>query len=198
MKGEKDMLNVYENVPKFENENFLLRMVSNSDIDSLLKVYSDKKSLPFFNSDNCHGDTFYYDTMEKMEKAIEFWLYSYQEKYFVRWSIIDKSTNKAIGTIELFHRDANDYFTNTGLLRLDLASDYEKESIIEDILNLIISDTYELFYCDKIATKAISTAIERIQALRNCGFISTDNVLIGGDGTKYHSYYVLERKLIND
>ncbi len=104
-----------------------------------------------------------------------------------------KSTNKAIGTIELFHRDANDYFTNTGLLRLDLASDYEKESIIEDILNLIISDTYELFECDKIATKAISTAIERIQALRNCAFISTDKCLIGGDGTEYDSYYVLER-----
>jgi len=119
------MLNVYENVPKFENENFLLRMVSNYDIDSLFKVYSDKKAVPFFNSDNCHGDTFYYDTIEKMEKAIEFWLNSYKEKYFVRWSIIEKTTNEAIGTIELFHRDANDYFTNTGLLRLDLASDYE-------------------------------------------------------------------------
>lgn len=187
------MLNVYENVPKFENENFLLRMVSNYDIDSLFKVYSDKKAVPFFNSDNCHGDTFYYDTIEKMEKAIEFWLYSYKEKYFVRWSIIEKSTNVAIGTIELFHRDANDYFTNTGLLRLDLASDYEKESIIEDILNLIISDTYELFQCNKIATKAIPTAIERIQALKNCGFIPTDKSLIGGDGTEYNSYYVLER-----
>jgi hypothetical protein len=187
------MINVYENVPKFENENFLLKIVSNNDVDNLFKVYSDKKAVPFFNSDNCNGDTFYYDTIEKMKKAIEFWLYSYKEKYFVRWSIIEKSTNEAIGTIELFHRDANDYFTNTGLLRLDLASDYEKVSIIEDILNLITSDTYELFYCDKIATKAISTATERIQALRNCGFISTDKCLIGGDETEYNNYYVLER-----
>lgn len=187
------MLNVYENVPIFENENLLLRMLSYDDMDSLYKVYSDKKAVPFFNSDNCHGDTFYYDTIEKMEKAIGFWLNSYKEKYFVRWSILEKSTNEAIGTIELFHRDANDYFTNTGLLRLDLASDYEKESIIEDILNLIISDTYELFECDKIATKAIPNAIERIKALRNCGFISTDKFLIGGDGTEYYSYYVLER-----
>ncbi len=84
------MRNVYENVPEFENESFLLRMVSNNDIDSLFKVYSDKKAIPFFNSDNCHGDTFYYDTIEKMKKAVEFWLYSYKEKYFVRWSIMEK------------------------------------------------------------------------------------------------------------
>jgi hypothetical protein len=27
-----------------------------------------------------------------MNKAIDFWLYSYKEKWFVRWAIIEKST----------------------------------------------------------------------------------------------------------
>ena len=49
------MLNPYERCPKYENENYLLRMVSKKDKEDLLKVYSDEKAVPFFNSDNCGG-----------------------------------------------------------------------------------------------------------------------------------------------
>lgn len=49
-----------------------------------------------------------HDTMEKMEKALDFWEFSYREKYFVRWAVVDKKCGCAIGTIELFHRDAAD------------------------------------------------------------------------------------------
>ena len=45
-----------------------------------------------------------------------------------------KETHEAIGTIELFHRDAADYFTDCGLLRLDIRSDYEmSDKIIKNI-----------------------------------------------------------------
>ena len=98
------MKKVYEECPTFESEKWLLRFVEKSDSDDLLQVYSDKNALPFFNSDNCDGDNFYYHTKELMNKAIDFWLYSYKEKWFVRWAIIEKSTGKAIGTIELFKR----------------------------------------------------------------------------------------------
>ena len=50
------MKSVYEEVPVFENERYLLRFVANDDANDLLEVYSDKNALPFFNSDNCHGD----------------------------------------------------------------------------------------------------------------------------------------------
>lgn len=74
------MQNVYDEVPLFEDERFLLRFVEKKDAESLLNVYGDKNSLPFFNSDNCHGDNFYYPTLERMEKAIDFWLESYKSK----------------------------------------------------------------------------------------------------------------------
>lgn len=186
---------VYEQVPVFENDNFLLRKVEKtSDAEALLAVYSDRKAVPLFNSDNCHGDLFYYDTKEKMEKALDFWEFSYQQRYFVRWAIIAKCSGKAIGTIELFHRDSEDYFSNCGLLRLDLHSAYETEHNILSILNLIIPDTYEMFLCDKIATKAIPLAAERIRALEKSGFTASEQKLIGNDGiTLYNSYYVRKR-----
>ena len=96
------MMNVYEKCPTFENDNYLLRFVSKEDKDDLLEVYSDKNALPYFNSDNCHGDNFYYPTSELMDKALDFWLMSYKERYFVRWSIIDKRISKAVAKPSLF------------------------------------------------------------------------------------------------
>lgn len=124
------MLNPYERCPKYENENYLLRMVSKKDKEDLLKVYSDEKAVPFFNSDNCRGDDFHYTTENRMEQAIEYWLWEYDRQGFVRWTIVSKIDNKAIGTIEVFNRKADDYFNNCGLLRLDLRSDYEQEESI--------------------------------------------------------------------
>ena len=57
---------IYEKCQVLESRRFLLRLVEDQDCDDLLKVYSDKNALPFFNSDNCDGDNFYYPTKERM------------------------------------------------------------------------------------------------------------------------------------
>jgi hypothetical protein len=189
----ENMNNIYVSCPEFESERFRLRFISIEDCNDLLKVYSDKKAVELFNSDNCDGDDFYYTTQERMKKALDYWKFEYDRKGFVRWSIIDKINNNVIGTIELFHRDAKDYFTNCGLLRLDLRSDYEIKDNIIDILNLIIDKTYSLFECGMIATKAIPIANERINALITLNFSSTENKLIGHDGTEYSAYYYKNR-----
>ena len=187
------MVDVYKNCPNYENEYYMLRLTNKEDKADLLKVYSDEKSVPFFNSDNCGEDDFHYTTENRMGQAIEYWLWEYKIKLFVRWTIVSKATNEAIGTIELFHREADDYFTNCGLLRLDIRSDYEIASEIVSILKLIIEHTYTLFHCDKIATKGITSATERISALRSLGFKLSEEKLIGHDGTEYDSYFVLEQ-----
>ena len=187
------MYNVYVNCQEFENDRYKLRLVSEDDYTDLLKVYSDIKAVPLFNSDNCGGDDFYYTSEKRMKEAIDYWKFEYDRKGFVRWSIIDKDINEVIGTIELFHRDSEDYFNNCGLLRLDLRSDYEEEEIIINILILIIDEVYSLFECDMVATKAIDMATKRINALKKLGFSPTYNKLIGHDGRKYSSYYILKR-----
>ena len=164
------MSNVYTDCPILENDKYLLRFATKEDSEDLLEVYSDKYSLPFFNSDNCHGDNFYYPTKEKMDTAIEFWLDSYEKKWFVRWSIIDKSSNKAIGSVELFHRIADDDFNDAGVLRIDLRSDYENADVIHNILDIIIPPAYELFECDEIISKIPLYAVERAQAFCEYGF----------------------------
>ena len=84
------MTDVYENCPVFENDSYILRMTSQEDKSDLLKVYSDKAAVSFFNSDNCGGDDFYYTTESRMEQAIAYWLFEYNRAGFVRWTIVSK------------------------------------------------------------------------------------------------------------
>lgn len=184
------MKDVYEKCPLLENEHYLLQLVTMEDTNALLKVYSDEKAVPFFNSDNCNGDDFFYKTVERMQQAIKYWLWEYQRKGFVRWSIIDKNSHEAIGTIELFNRRAKDYFNECAILRLDLRSDYEKADCIFELLFSIINSTYDFFSCNRIATKAVPLAYERIKALKRIGFISTQEQLVGSDGRLYGDYWV--------
>lgn len=188
------MVDPYEKCPVYENENYLLRLVEASDAPDLLLVYSDKKAVPIFNSDNCNGDDFHYTTLERMQSAIEFWQWAYQEKGFVRWTVIDKNIQHAIGTIELFNRRSEDYFNDCGLLRLDLRSDYEHTENILEILSLITPPTFELFDCQMIATKVPAYAYERKTAVEKSGFTASTEKLIGGDDQRiYTDYYVLQR-----
>ena len=189
------MRDVYEYCPEFENDKYLLRLISAEDTKDLLKVYSDASAVPFFNGDNCGGDNFHYKTLVRMKQAVDFWLFSYNERYFVRWTIIDKETMEAVGTIELFHREADEHFYECGLLRLDLRSDYEDAGQIADIISLIKDNAYDLFHCNIIATKAVPEAKERLKALQGLGFVASDKIIVGQDGTKYGDYYILRKSL---
>ena len=189
------MTNVYENCPQIENDRYLLRFVEKNDADDLLKVYSDKNALPFFNSDNCDGDNFYYPTKGKMQNAIEFWLKSYETRWFVRWVIVDKTTSGVIGSVEMFHRTAEDDFNDVGVLRLDVRSDYEKSEVILELLRLFAPDAYKLFDCNEIITKVPIYAVERMEAVQRYGFSKSESLLIGtNDHYAYNGYWIIKNQ----
>ena len=104
------MISPYEKCPVFENDNYCLRLIDASDAQDLFLVYSDEKAVPYFNSDNCNGDTFHYTPPEHMQGAIAAWQQEYSNHGFVRWTILDKKTQHAVGTIELFRRSSRRLF----------------------------------------------------------------------------------------
>ena len=185
-------MNIYETSPVLENETFRLRLTENEDCDDLLQVYSDKNALPFFNSDNCDGDNFYYATKERMTEALDFWKLSYEKRWFTRLSIIDKSTSCVIGTIELCLRVSEDEYNNMGILRVDVRSDYEKENVLYDIITLIIPHISEMLGCDGILTKVPIYAVERMKAVQKAGFTKSEHFLIGKTGYAYDGYWTMK------
>ena len=138
-------MSVYEACLVYRKNNIILRKTELRDLEDLLKCYSDTNSVQFFNSDNCNGDDFYYNSIEKMKKAIEFWGYAYEKGYFVRWSVILEDTNEIVGTIEMFHRNAEDEFNHYGVLRIDLKSDCEKMEVVSSILEIASENFYSVF-----------------------------------------------------
>lgn len=183
-------MNIYEACPVLESRKFLLRLVEKEDCEDLLKVYSDKNALPFFNSDNCDGDNFYYATKERMEEALGFWDLSYENGWFARLSIVDKERSSVIGTIELCLRVSEDEFNNMGILRVDVRSDYEKEEVLYEIVTLITPHLSEMLGCDGIITKVPIYAVERVKAVRRAGFSKSDHLLIGKNGYTYDGYWI--------
>lgn len=187
------MPDVYTNCPTVESPHFRIRPLVMEDCADLLKVYSDTAAVPFFNSDNCNGDDFYYTTIERMRQAIEFWFMEYSRRGFVRWSVKDRRSGEVIGTIELFRREAADFFTDCGLLRLDLRSDYETEADISEILAVTVPAGLDWFECSMIATKAIPAAEKRRCALTAMGFVPSPEKVTGHDGTEYGDYFVFAK-----
>ena len=185
-------MNIYRTCPVLESEHFIFRLFQDDDCDDLLKVYSDKNALPFFNSDNCDGDNFFYATKERMTEAINFWKTAYDNGWFARLSIIDKSASCAVGTVELCLRVSEDAFNNMGILRVDVRSDYEREDFLYEIFSLITPELGEMLGCKGVLTKAPIYAVDRINAIQKAGFKKSEQLLIGKNGYAYDGYWTVE------
>lgn len=164
--------NPYFICPDFQTENFLLRLVTEEDAVDLLSCYSDKKAQVLFNSDCCTSD-FCYTTRNEMQGCIRMWLDSYIRGDFVRFAIVDVHTEKAVGTIEMFGY-VGTYKVTRGILRLDLASAYEKESVLKELISLCGKEFFRIFGVNEMVTKAAPWAAERISAVKALGFTPYD------------------------
>lgn len=184
---------VYQSCPILEISRFTCCLVDLRDAADLLQVYSDSKAVPLFNSDNCYGDDFHYQTLARMTSAIQYWLEAYVQKQFVRWSIIDRRANIAVGTVEIFDRVANDKFDDTAILRLDLRHDYEKSADIIEIITPFLEMIPTYFNSTQVATKIAPIGQERILAFQQMGFQLANEKLIGHDGTEYGDYYLNQK-----
>ncbi len=182
--------NPYKKCPIYETKRFILRLVEEKDAEDLLECYSDTISAKFFNSDNCTSD-FIYKTLDEMRNSIKFWLWEYKNQGYVRFSIVDKIRSKAFGTIEMFAK--GDYigeYGKVGVLRLDLASRYEKVDVITELLDTIEENFYCDFEVENIITKAIPEAKERVAALKNSGF----RELEGNTIVPYDCYFIKAKR----
>ena len=161
---------VYEKCPTYQKGAIVLRHTTSKDAEELLKCYSDEKSVPLFNADNCFSD-FHYTTLDQVKDLIARWNDTYRHKGFVRWTIIQNDSNLKVGTVEMFNKgvlpDAGSY----GILRIDLRSEFENSLIIRRILQISNRHFYQDFNVITILTKAIPEAKERILTLSEMGYV---------------------------
>ncbi len=168
-------MNPYEECPAFTTGSFTIRLVREEDSGSLFKCYHDQTAVELMNDDNCDFG-FYVDSQEKMSETIAYWLDFYNKQYFIRFSIVDNATGEAVGTIEGFGGEM-------GVLRVDIASAYEKADYLSEIFVFAKDNFHALFGNEYLVTKAISKATERRQALEMNGWEFVDTF------KTYQDYY---------
>lgn len=162
----------YTECPVFETKSFILRLIHPDDAEDLLKCYSDIKTNELFNSDFC-SSKFHFQTLDNMSECIVSWLKAYKDEEYIRFSILEKTCNRVVGTVEIFGM-VGKYKTPDGILRLDICSEYEKYQILKELFELCITEFFPLFKVKRIITKAIPIAEERIKALSELGFSKID------------------------
>lgn len=101
------MIDIYQECPIYKKKLITLRLVMMEDADELLNCYSDEKAVPFFNSDNCHGDNFHYTTLERMREAINFWDFASER--------IASLLHKGFKTLDKKFMDYDNYFIISNL-----------------------------------------------------------------------------------
>ena len=154
--------------PVHETEHLRLRLVSLDAADDLLGCYADPDAWPIFNTDACTGD-FRCATVEDVHATIAMWLECYRRQEFVRCSVVDRATGRVIGTTEMFGR-VGAYATSPGILRIDLASAYERQDVLRELLDLASSELMPQFDVDAVVTKAVPEAVQRRAALSAAGY----------------------------
>ncbi len=164
--------NPYVKCPVLETEHFTLRLVEMDNANDLLECYSDPKAQEIFNADKCTSD-FRYQTLDEMRECVRFWLTEYNKQAFVRFAIMNKASNKAVGTIEMFGM-VGQYNTQRGVLRLDISSDYEEKACLHELFSLCVEEFFSLFAVGQIVTKAAPIADKRIKILSELGFTAYD------------------------
>lgn len=160
----------YQRCPVLASEHFTLRLVQADDASDLLDCYSDPEAQKVMNADCCTSG-FRYTSSEEVEECIAFFLHNYECRKFVRLAIVDKTSGRAVGTAELFDPEGGFAGAKSwGVLRLDIASAYERAPYLDELLKLCVPVHHQLFGVELILLKAIPEAKERVHALQAVGF----------------------------
>jgi len=157
--------NPYVNCPEFDTDNFHLRQVRMEDAEELLCFYGDLSEWMFFGNAMSNGIfSSRHATVEEMKKCVAFWHDEYRNKYYIRFSVIDKATEKAIGTIEIFDNPGDSY------LHIDLSVQYETQPYISELLTFADQELFKIFSIKNLLIQAVPAAKERIAALQAYGY----------------------------
>ena len=162
------MDDIYTQCPEIEGDDYLLRLVQQQDAADLISCYGNSESIPFLNEDNFTYAFGRVDlTVSEMENTIQMWLDAYNERGFVRFAIVEKASDRVIGTIEMFNWSS--VSEGLGLLRLDVNHEHETAAALSELLGL--SDSFfALFDCGNILTKGFEKSQPRVDALKANGY----------------------------
>lgn len=165
----------YVKCPEFETRRLKFRQVREEDAEELLSFYGDLSGWMFYGNDMCKSIfASRYATLEEMQKCIRYWFDEYRNKFYIRFSVIDKKTGRAVGTIEMFDNigkgNSLEAIRRGAVLHIDLSAPYETREYISELLILADKELSVVFGVKYLLIRAVPSAKERIAALLSAGY----------------------------
>ncbi len=154
--------------PVYITPNYTLRLVEPSDAAGLFKVYSEQNIQPYLNTDG-YPFALNFTRQAEMEKCIALWRMAYEQRRFIRWTVLDFRAEPA-GTMEMSLLKGGDRGEDVGLLRLDLAPRHEFSHVVDEILDTALPSLHEGFGVRRLVTKATRRMLRRKVGLCLHGF----------------------------
>jgi len=157
--------NPFDECPVYETDRFRFTLVCEADAEDLFVCYTDEVTLSHMNNDNCGGE---WRPLSSEELKFA-WQKDYERRTFLRWSVKIKKTNVAVGTIEIAPLPWGKWFFGEdapiGILRLDILSKYENESVFAEITAMMGGQLARDFEVYQVIMKAPPNEPERVAAL---------------------------------
>ena len=119
---------VFQAFPYLETERLVLRRLHLADAESLFAILSDEQVARFYDDEA-------FTEISQAREQIEAWARGYDEWRVIRWGIVQRGTEKIIGTCGYygFHR-----WHGRGSLGYELARPYWRQGIMTEALAAII------------------------------------------------------------
>ena len=156
---------------EIETTRLLLRRMKTSDSEDMLNNWASDPCVSKFYSWEPHEDLF------ETEQMIKTWVAQYTDPLCFHWIVIDKETQKAIGT---FYVDRIDEENCTGVINCTLAQQFWGKGLATEIMRSVISYCFEKLNFKKISAHHHENNIGSGKALIKAGLHFTDR--------SYHTY----------
>lgn len=154
------MYSLFNEFKEIESDKYLLRKIKYSDSKDILEMYSDEDVMKF-NS----GQKINY--IEDIIKLIDIIYKGFRNKWFIRWGVIEKSTNEYLGDLALHHFDENENKVQIGYM---LKKSYWNKGIMSEVAQLLIDYVNENTSIQTIEAHIYPQNIASIKLAEKLGF----------------------------
>ncbi len=103
------LLELFRKFPEIESERLLFRDILHSDSNDLFEIYRNRKALKFQVISP-------FRSMAEVKRYVDVVHDGYQNRYFIRWGLVEKQTGKLIGLISLHHLELWNYKAEIGYM----------------------------------------------------------------------------------
>lgn len=147
--------------PTFETERLILRPLRTSDYKDLYEIFKDREHLKYFGIPSVQ-------TLSDAKQLTKDWVQRLEPFGFLRWTLVLKTNEKAIGTIGL--HSFNSHYKK-GAVGYELNAAYQHQGYIQEALQMVMRYFFEDLGYHRLEAIIVKENLASIRVVERAGFV---------------------------